>query len=100
MGKIQIGGLIFSGDNISVENSKVFVNGKLVHEESSPQLKITVEGNIENLDCHNAVVNGNVTGDVEAHNVTCESIGGKVDAHNVTAGTIHGKVKAHKVKSL
>lgn len=96
----------FSSSNISILNGKVYVDGKLITDESdSKTVKVIFEGNVGEL---------TVDGDLELHgdagnikctgSVTCQDVEGSVSAggsvncadvgENVRAG---GSVNAHDV---
>jgi len=101
MGKITINGRTYQGSSVIVNNNDVIIDGKKVdYGTSTEPIKVYVEGNVEKLKCHDAEITGDVYGNVDAHNVTCDTIGGDVDAHNVTCEFIKGKVDAHKVKTI
>lgn len=99
MNRITINGetFIVDGKNINVSGSKVIVDGKVVKGDLEGIVKIEWSGDLANLDCTNAVINGNVEGDVDCTNLTCGNIGGDVDATNVKCGDIGGDVDAMKV---
>lgn len=86
------------GNNISIVNNKVYVDGKLVEEGLTGDVKITFEGELANLDSSASVtVNGNVKGDIDASgSVTVYGdVGGDVDASgSVTCGNVGGDVDA------
>ena len=100
MGTIKFNGITYQGSSITISNNKVLIDGVEQHKEAGHTLKIIVEGDIKKLDCHEAVINGDVLGDVDAHNVECQAINGNVDAHNVRAVVIGGDVDAFKVKKV
>jgi len=60
-------------------------------------LKFKFEGDLANLEAHNVKVNGNVTGDIDAHNVECRNVGGNIKSHNVDCGDVTGNVNAKNV---
>ena len=87
-----------NGDNISVINNRVLVDGKLV-EEFNDVCNVTVivegdcrrleatgpveiKGNCGYVDCSGSChIEGNVEGDVDASgSVTCGDVGGNIDA--------------------
>lgn len=100
MGSININGKSYQGSSVVVKGNKVLIDGVEQHEEASHTLEITVNGDIKKLDCHECIINGDVLGDVDAHNVECQAINGNVDAHNVRTVVIGGKVDAFKVKTV
>lgn len=114
MSTITINGNVFSGDNISVVNGRVTINGKDVTPDAK-EIHISVQGDVESIDvgaCREFEVIGNVgkvrtgsgdlkcgnvTGDVQtgSGNVDCWSIGGSVQtgSGDVSAENISGFVK-------
>ena len=85
------------GNNISVCNNRIIVDGKVVSESLSGDITIIVEGSCGNLkasgnveiqgDCGNidcggsCTVRGNVSGDIDAGgSITCGNVGGSIDA--------------------
>lgn len=117
MAQIIINGSSYSGSDVRIENSKVFINGNLVKGgENDKTINIRIEGNVDrfNVDyCSNIVVEGDVkslnttSGDVIANNVTGDlkttsgdvkikgNIGGSVTtvSGDVEAKSISGNVK-------
>lgn len=101
MSKITINGRTFHGDNITVVNDNVIIDGKTAdYGTSFGAITVHVEGDVHKLECHKAEITGDVYGNVDAHSLTCDTIGGNVDAHKVTCEFIKGKVDAHTVKTL
>jgi hypothetical protein len=109
MGVVNINGRIFSGNNVIVENGKVFIDGESIDSDEK-EIKIEISGNIENLTIDyckginvtgdvsklktmsgNVSVTGNVNGDVEtmSGNVKCDDIRGNVK-------TVSGNIKSNK----
>ena len=102
MNKITINGLTksVSGNNIVVEdvmNSKVIVkvDGVIVYQSESRELKISFEGDLANLRATHANVSGNVMGHVDGTHIRIGgNVMGNVDGTHVTANEINGKVDA------
>lgn len=87
-----------SGNNITVINDKIIVDGKVLNESmDSKNITVIVEGDCNKLDAAGAVtvqgncgsvdcsgsctIHGNVTGNVDASgSVTCGDVGGDIDA--------------------
>lgn len=114
MSVVIINGNRFVGDNITIKNNKVLIDGKDMTPDAK-EINITVEGNVEDLDvdyCNTLQVTGNVntlrsgSGDVtcnDVHNgvqtgsgdVDCNNINGYVQtgSGDVSAQTITGSVK-------
>ena len=89
------------GNNVVVSNRQVIVDGKVVYDNTqSPGNEVTVkwEGDLAKLNCTDAVIYGDIQGNVDSTNLTCQSIGGDVTATNVTCkGDIQGRVNAVNV---
>lgn len=97
VGNITINGKTYVGNNISVVNDRVIIDGKPVEDPGKGIVSIKIEGDLASLHSDLAVtVNGNVQGDVEAGNsVTCGNVKGNVKAGNsVNCGDISGTAKA------
>lgn len=99
MGTISINGKTFTGNNISVVDDKIFVDGKQVEGGLSGVVKIDVSGDLMNLNCTTATIHGNVHGDVDATTLNCGDVGGDVDATTVNCKNINGNVDAITVNS-
>jgi hypothetical protein len=114
MATITINSNLFSGDNISVVNGKVFIDGNDVTLDAR-EIHISVQGDVQSIDvgtCNDFEVIGNVgkvrtgSGDLKCDNITggvqtgsggveCDSINGDVQtgSGDVSATTITGSVK-------
>ena len=58
-----------SGSNVSIINGRVIVDGKEIANEESREVYVTIEGDVNKIDCSGSVtVNGNVKGDIEMDN--------------------------------
>jgi len=92
--KITINGKTYdvSGRNIVVKNDTIYVDGQVVESGLSGIVKIEFTGDLANLDCTTAVINGNVQGDVDGTNITCGDVGGDVDGTNISCGDVKGDV--------
>jgi hypothetical protein len=101
MNSITINGESFvtSGKNIVCKNGKIYVDGDLIKEGLKGDVKIHFNGDLANLNCADAVVTGNVQGNVNSADLQCQNIGGKVNAADVKCtGDIKGDVQAADVK--
>lgn len=92
--KITINGKSYdvSGNNISVKNDSIYVDGILVESGLSGDVKVEFTGDLANLDCTTATINGNVTGDVDGTTISCGNISGSVDGTTINCGNIGGDV--------
>lgn len=101
------------GNNVTIKNGEVIVDGIVIKDGLSGIVKIEFQGDLANLDCTTAVVNGNVQGDVDGATITingnvqgdvngttimCGDIGGDVDGTTINCGNIGGDVDAMTVK--
>lgn len=99
MNRITINGktITCSGTNVVINNGKVIVDGNIVQECNSGDIKVTIEGNVNKIDCGGSVevhgnsgsidcggsckVSGDVKGDIDAGgSVTCGNVSGDIDA--------------------
>ena len=85
-----------SGSNIAIQNDMVIVDGKVIQSNIGHDIKVTVYGDVNKLDCAGSVevhgncgsidcsgsckVDGNVSGDIDASgSVTCGNVSGDID---------------------
>lgn len=83
-----------SGNNVSIVNQKVIVDGKVIEDGLSGIVKIEWKGELANLNCNSADVHGDIQGNVECNNLRCKDIKGNVDSNNVCCENIGGNVDA------
>ena len=71
-----------SGSNVSIINGRVIVDGKEIANEESREVYVTIEGDVNKIDCSGSVtVKGNVKGDIDASgSIRCGNVSGSVDA--------------------
>lgn len=81
----------------SGQSSAVYVDNVLIKDNLNDDIKIEFIGDLANLNCINAVVNGDVRGNIDATNVKCDKVGGSIDATNVKCGKVSGSIDATKV---
>lgn len=98
MNKITINGITFEvqGNNISIHNGTVKVDGVEVKGGLSGRVDIKFEGELASLRTDGNVECGNVQGNVDAGgSVHCGNIGGNVDAGGSVHGSgVHGDIDA------
>lgn len=99
MNRITINGktITCSGTNVVINNGKVIVDGNIIQECNSGDIKVTIEGDVNKIDCDGSVevhgnsgnidcggsceVDGDVEGDINAGgSVTCGNVSGDIDA--------------------
>ena len=94
-----MGNINIKGNNVSIINNKIFVDGKEIGTEEK-EINIIVEGNLDKLevDCCNSIKVNGVTKDVEVSNGNI-SINGDVKGNvnningNIIAKVINGNCK-------
>lgn len=99
MNTITINGRSFSvkGNNISVINNKVIVDGVTLEDGLSGIIEVKFEGGLASLNTDSsATIHGNVHGNVYAGgSVECEDVGKNVNAGgSVNCGNVIGDVNA------
>jgi hypothetical protein len=99
---IKINGKSYQGNNVSIINNKVYIDGVLQNDSvdsNSKQIYITIEGNIEKLEvdnCDEIKVNGDVNVlDTKNGNVVCKNVHGDVTSKNgnIVCTQINGNVE-------
>lgn len=92
---ITINGTTYSGNNITVRNNKVIIDGVEINTGKDLTVNIYVEGNIDSI-------NGNVTNvTVHGNVIDVETVSGDVVVTNSVEGdvqTVSGDVKANSIK--
>ena len=94
-----MGNINIKGNNVSIINNKIFVDGKEIGTEEK-EINIIVEGNLDKLevDCCNSIKVNGVTKDVEVSNGNI-AISGDVKGNvnningNIIAKVINGNCK-------
>lgn len=107
MATVTIGGQTYTGNNISVRNGKVIIDGVEALTSSGPVIDIIVsEGVIQNLTTDGNVHAQNVTGDITAGgSINCVNVmgdvqcGGSVKAENVSGDIMAGGSVTHNTKN-
>jgi hypothetical protein len=83
MGTVTISGKTYSGNNISIINGVVTIDGKIVEDCDLPEnvFKIKIEGSVENIFTDKSVECNMVSGNITAGgSVACDSIKGYVES--------------------
>lgn len=98
MSTITINGATFYGNNVTVKNNRVFIDGADI-TPNSRQININVTGNVESLDvdaCDRIEIAGNVGKLISGSgNISCSDVsnGITVGSGDVTCNTITGDVR-------
>ncbi|WP_392387319.1 hypothetical protein [Bacillus licheniformis] len=96
-GKVNINGVTYEGNSITITNNEVLIDGKVVKNSVSGVVKIKIEGNPAKVYSDASVeVKGDVLGDVDSGgSVNCGNVKGNVDTGgSVRCGTVGGSVDA------
>ncbi|KAA6446708.1 hypothetical protein FZC77_22345 [Bacillus swezeyi] len=96
-GKVTVNGVIYEGNNITITNNKVFIDGQAVESSVSRDVKVEIEGSPVKVYSDASVeVKGDVLGDVDSEgSVSCGNVRGNVDAGgSVSCGNVGGDVDA------
>jgi len=91
---ININGKSYSGNNVTIKNNKIYIDGVNQTPVNDKVINITVDGNISKLDvdeCEQIIVHGDcskvstMSGDVKCGNVTgnVKTMSGDVECGNV-----------------
>ena len=98
MNRIVINGksINCSGNNVSIINNKVFVDGKEITDETINNSDVCIYGDVESIDCQGSVNCNNVKGNIEAGgSVNCDDVGGNINCGgSVRCDEIKGSVNA------
>ncbi len=89
-----------SGNNISVVNGKIKVDGRVLEEGLKGEVTIKFEGDLASLSATEVKVNGSVHGDVDCTSLKVEGdIGGETRCTSLDIqGDIKGNVDATSIK--
>lgn len=94
---VTINGKTYTGDNVTMRNGKVIIDGKEQEGETlSGVVEVRIKGTLENLECDASVKCGDVTGSVSAGgSVKCGDVGGSVNTGgSLKCGHVGGSVNA------
>ena len=100
MNKININGqtIMCSGNNISINNGVIKVDGKVIKQCEIGNLNVTIEGDIENIACDGSVtVNGNVSKSIDCNGsvkVSGDVVGNIDCSGSCSCGNVSGNIDA------
>lgn len=98
MNKIVVNGkeIICNGNNVSIINNKVFVDGKEISNVATKNCNIQIYGDVENIDCEGSVQCDNVKGDIQCGgSVNCDDVGGNINCGgSCNCDKVNGSVTA------
>jgi hypothetical protein len=96
-GQTVINGKRYTGNNISIIDGQVIVDGVVQGEVGERKIEIQVLCNVDQIFSEESItINGNVTGDIEAKmSVNCDNVTGNVSAGmSVNCDDVGGNVSA------
>jgi hypothetical protein len=99
MATITINGVTYTGDNVSVHNGRVTIDGKEADAADAPRVTIEVHGDIKTFECDRcdtASIHGDVGSVTTASgNVQCGDVRGSVQtaSGNVNCRDVGGDVR-------
>lgn len=88
-----------SGNNISIKNGGIYVGDDFVCEAKGGLVKVEFIGDLASLACNDAVINGDVKGNVTGNDIKVKgSVGGGISGNEVTiGGNATGRITACEV---
>lgn len=89
--------IIVEGGNVRIRNGEVIVDGKTIETGLSRHVEVTINGNVEKIDCAGSVtVNGDVSGNIDCGgSCTCGSVNGSVNCGgSCHCGHVSGDIDA------
>lgn len=96
-GKITVNGRTYSGNNITINNNQVIIDGVVQGDLDDKKIEVTILCNVDRITSDESIhIKGNVNGNVESGtSVNCDKIIGSVTAGtSVNCDDIHGDAKA------
>jgi hypothetical protein len=101
VGTINISGRSFSGNNITIINDRIYVDGKDITDDAGEGakgiVKIEITGDVKLVNCDRSVsIKGNVNGDVKSGgSLNCDNITGNAESNgSMNAGNIGGNARS------
>lgn len=96
MGKMTINGVTYEGNNISICNNGVIIDGKVQGDSLSKDV-IEIKGDVQSVSCDKSLtIIGSIKGNADARgSINCDKIGGDVNAGgSVNCDDVGGNVSA------
>ncbi len=98
MNRIVINGkeIKCNGNNVTVINNKVFVDGKEVSNKAIKNSNIYIYGNVKKIKCEGSVQCNDVEGDIQCGgSVSCDDVGGNINCEgSCNCDRVNGSVTA------
>jgi len=91
------------GENIIINSdpngSRISVNGMPIKNYPEVKLVIEFKGDLAALTSYaRTTVNGDINGNVKAHDVKCENVEGNIDSDNVTCKDVTGNIAGKMIR--
>jgi len=89
------------GNNVSIIDNKILVDGKVIEGSLSGIVKIEWNGPAANIDAVSIHINGNVNGNVDGTSIQINGdVTGNVDGTSITCGKVLGNVDSLSVNGI
>lgn len=96
-GRIVIDGREFRGNNVTINNGKVTVDGVVQDGELSGPITVTVHGDVQYLENHSGNVTAQNVGEINtgSGDVKCGNVSGSIrtGSGDVECGTVGGNIR-------
>lgn len=104
-GTVNINGDVYQGQNISIRDGVVTVDGEVLNKYSQQKIEVSIQGRVEHISTTSGDVNvvGDVggihttSGDVDCHHVigNVETVSGDVDCNDIAGRvrTVSGNIR-------
>lgn len=96
-GRIVIDGREFHGNNVTINNGKVTVDGVVQDGELSGPITVTVHGDVQSLENHSGNVTAQNVGEIStgSGDVKCGNVSGSIrtGSGDVECGTVGGNIR-------
>lgn len=96
-GRIVIDGREFQGNNVTISNGKVTVDGVVQDGELVGDINVTVHGDVQSLENHTGNVTAQNVGEIStgSGDVKCGNVGGSIrtGSGDVECGAVSGNIR-------
>lgn len=96
-GRVVVNGREFHGNNITIINGRVTVDGAIQNGDLSGPINVTVHGDVQSLENHSGNVTAQNVGEIStgSGNVRCGNVGGSIrtGSGDVECGTVNGNIR-------
>ena len=96
-GSVTIDGKTFTGNNVTIVNGRVIVDGKTQDGELVGPITVTVNGDVESLENHAGNVTANNVGEIStgSGDVKCLDVSGSIrtGSGDIICGAVNGNIR-------